>query len=156
MTGFTKMKLGLGVCAALLMAASAQAGVTLNSVRVQAADVLALEKFYMSAFGMQEVQRIGALPNLEVMLNFGDSVAAAKANAAAQIVIQQRASDDVQDAVAHIILNVTDVKATAAAITAAGGKMVRAPFEFQHTGIFIGLAQDPAGNHIEMLQQPAH
>ncbi len=47
----------------------------------------ALEKFYETAFGMQEVQRIG---RNEVMLNFGDSVATAKANPAAQIVIMHR------------------------------------------------------------------
>src|SRR5271165_634974 len=78
MIGISKTGLGLGICAALLAAASAQAaGVTLNSARVGAADVAALEKFYEAAFGMQEVQRIGAQ---EVMLNFGDSVADAKAN----------------------------------------------------------------------------
>jgi predicted enzyme related to lactoylglutathione lyase len=146
-------KLGLGLCASLLVALSAQAGVTLNAVRVGAADVAALEKFYATAFGMQEVQKIG---NNEVMLNFGDSVASAKANPAAQIVIMHRDSDDAKDTIAHVIFNVTDMKATADAIVAAGGKMERAPFVFGKTGITIGLAVDPAGNHIEMLQQPKH
>jgi predicted enzyme related to lactoylglutathione lyase len=146
-------KKALGICASLLVGLSAQAGVTLNSARVGAADVAALEKFYVTAFGMQEVQRI---QNTEVMLNFGDSVAAAKANPGAQIVIMHRASDDEKDAIAHLIFNVTDIQATAAAITAAGGKMERAPFVFGKTGITIGLAVDPAGNHIEMLQQPKH
>lgn len=146
-------KMGLGLCASLLVALSAQAGVTLNAARVGAADVAALEKFYETAFGMQEVQRI---QNTEVMLNFGDSVATAKANPAAQIVIMHRASDDANDTIAHLIFNVTDMKATAAAIVAAGGKMERAPFVFGNTGITIGLAVDPAGNHIEMLQQPKH
>ncbi|HTB69227.1 MAG TPA: VOC family protein [Steroidobacteraceae bacterium] len=143
----------LGLCAALLVALSAQAGVTLNAARVGAADLPALEKFYETAFGMQEVQKIG---NNEVMLNFGDSVAAAKANPAAQIVIMHRESDDQKDSMAHLIFNVTDMKATAAAIVAAGGKMEREPFVFGNTGITIGLALDPAGNHIEMLQQPKH
>jgi predicted enzyme related to lactoylglutathione lyase len=146
-------KMALGICASLLVGLSAQAGVTLNSARVGAADVAALEKFYVTAFGMQEVQRI---QNTEVMLNFGDSVAAAKANPGAQIVILHRASDDEKDAIAHLIFNVTDIQATAAAITAAGGKMERAPFVFGNTGVTIGLAVDPAGNHIEMLQQPKH
>jgi predicted enzyme related to lactoylglutathione lyase len=147
-------RLGLG--AALVMAMSAQAGVSLNATRVGAADVAALEKFYETAFGMQEVQRIQMPKSLEVMLNFGDTVAAAKANPGAQIVILHRESDDQQDKMAHVILNVTDIQATAAAITAAGGKMERAPFVFGNTGITIGLAVDPAGNHIEMLQQPKH
>jgi predicted enzyme related to lactoylglutathione lyase len=146
-------RMGLGLCASLLVALSAQAGVTLNAARVGAADVAGLEKFYEAAFGMQEVQKIG---NNEVMLNFGDSVAGAKANPAAQIVIMHRDSDVATDAIAHLIFNVTDMKATAAAIVAAGGKMERAPFVFGNTGITIGLAVDPAGNHIEMLQQPQH
>ncbi len=89
MIGNTKLKSGLALCVALLVALGAQAGVTLNSARVGAADVAALEKFYETAFGMQEVQNIGN--GMEVMLNFGDSVASAKANPGAQIVIQHRA-----------------------------------------------------------------
>jgi len=147
---------GLALCASLLVAVAAAAGVTLNSARVGAVDVEALEKFYITAFGMQEVQRIAQPKSLEVMLNFGDSVAGAKANPAAQIVIQHRDSDQPADPIAHLIFNVTDIQATAAAITAAGGKMVRAPFVFGNSGITIGLATDPAGNHIEMLQQPKH
>jgi predicted enzyme related to lactoylglutathione lyase len=146
-----KRKMGLGLCASVLASLSVQAGVTLNSARVGAADVAALEKFYVTAFGMQEVQRI---QNTEVMLNFGDSVAAAKANPGAQIVIMHRQSDDQTDTMAHLIFNVTDMKATVAAITAAGGKIERPPFVFGNTGVTIGLAQDPAGNHIELLQQP--
>ena len=156
MIGITKTCSRLGLAAALLMAMNAQAGVTLNATRVGAADVAALEKFYETAFGMQEVQRIQMPNSLEVMLNFGDSVAAAKANPGAQIVILHRESDDPKDTMAHVIFNVTDIHATAAAITAAGGKMERAPFVFGNTGITIGLAVDPAGNHIEMLQQPKH
>jgi predicted enzyme related to lactoylglutathione lyase len=145
--------LALGLCAALLGMTGARAGVTLNSARIGAADIAALEKFYETAFGMQEVQKIG---NNEVMLNFGDSVAAAKANPAAQLVIMHRDSDDQKDTMAHVIFNVTDMKATVAAITAAGGKMDRAPFVFGNSGITIGLGVDPAGNHFEMLQQPRH
>jgi predicted enzyme related to lactoylglutathione lyase len=145
--------LALGLCAGLLGMLSARAGVTLNSARVGAADVAALEKFYETAFGMQEVQKIGTN---EVMLNFGDSVAAAKANPAAQLVIMHRESDDQKDTMAHVIFNVTDMAATVAAITAAGGKMARAPFVFGNSGITIGLGVDPAGNHFEMLQQPKH
>jgi predicted enzyme related to lactoylglutathione lyase len=150
MSTVTKMGLGLG---AALLGLSAHAGVTLNSARVGAADVAAVEKFYETAFGMQEVQKIGTN---EVMLNFGDSVASAKANPAAQLVIMHRDSDDQKDTIAHVIFNVTDMKATAAAIVAAGGKMDREPFVFGNTGITIGLGEDPAGNHFEMLQQPKH
>ncbi len=145
--------LALGLCAALLGMGAAQAGVTLNSARVGAVDVAALEKFYEAAFGMQEVQKIGTT---EVMLNFGETVAAAKANPGSQIVIMHRDSDEQKDTIAHVIFNVTDMNATVAAITAAGGKMQRAPFVFGNSGITIGLGVDPAGNHFEMLQQPKH
>jgi predicted enzyme related to lactoylglutathione lyase len=155
MTGNRKLRVTLGVCTALLASAGAQAAgaVTLSSARVGAADLAAVEKFYETAFGMQEVQRIG---ENEVMLNFGDSVAGAKANPAAQLVIMKRPADEKPDNIAHVIFNVTDMKATVAAITAAGGKMERAPFVFGSTGVTIGLGLDPAGNHFEMLQQAKH
>jgi predicted enzyme related to lactoylglutathione lyase len=141
--------------AGLLLAATAQAGVTLNAARVGGADVAALAKFYESAYGMQEVNRL-SVPggNVEIMLNFGDSVDAAKANQAAQIVIMHRA-DALKDPVPHLILNVTDMAATAAAVKAAGGSMAGAPRPFGKTGITIGFAIDPAGNRIEMIQRPA-
>ncbi len=156
MIGIKKVFSRLSLGAALLIAMTAQAGVTLDAARVGAADVAALEKFYETAFGLHEVQRIQMPTSLEVMLNFGDTAAAAKANPGAQIVILHRESDDQKDSMAHLIFNVTDIQATAAALTAAGGKMERAPFVFGNTGITIGLAVDPAGNHIEMLQQPKH
>jgi len=130
------------------------AGVTLNSARVGAVDVPATATFYKTAFGMQEVQRIPMGKLVEIMLNFGDSVATAKANPSAQVVITPRDSNELKDTMAHVIFNVTDIKATAAAVVAAGGKMTREPFEFGKTGIMIGMATDPAGNAIEMLQQP--
>ena len=51
------IKIGLG--ALLLVGVSAQAGVTINSTRVGAVDVAALEKFYEAAFGMQECSASG-------------------------------------------------------------------------------------------------
>ena len=84
------------------------------------------------------------------------SATAAKANPGSQLVIMHRDSDEQKDTMAHLIFNVTDMTATVAAITAAGGKMERAPFVFGNTGVTIGLGVDPAGNHFEMLQQPQH
>ena len=86
----------------------------------------------------------------------GKTKAAAQANrdrlGGADIVIMPRASDDAKDAIPHIVLNVTDMKATAAAVKAAGGTFAREPFEFGKTGIMIAMAVDPAGNQIEMIQ----
>ena len=143
----------IGACAALLMTGVAQAQVTLNSARVGAEDVAALEKFYMSAFGLQEVNKLQLGSNIEVMLNFGATVEAAKANPAAQIVIMHRDSNALKDSVPHIIFNVTDIAKTAAAVKAAGGTMNSEPRAFGNTGIMIGIAVDPAGNQIELIQQ---
>lgn len=140
--------------AAVLGVATAQADVTLNAVRVGAKDVASLAKFYQAAFGMQEVQRITAPTFLEIMLNFGGTADAAKANKGSQVVIMQRAADDGADTLPHVIFNVTDVTAVVAAAKAAGGKVEREPFEYEKTGIMIGMLIDPAGNHIELLQQP--
>ena len=66
---------------------------TLNSVRVAAADTVALAKFYQSAFGMQEVNRIDIPGGPEIFVNFGATVDAAKANKGLPIVIMHRDSD---------------------------------------------------------------
>jgi predicted enzyme related to lactoylglutathione lyase len=60
----------------------------------------------------------------------------------------------VKDDIAHVIMTVTDMTATAAAIKAAGGTMNGDPRPFGNTGVVIGIAADPAGNRIELIQQP--
>ena len=149
-------KILLGAGAALMLAAAAQAGVTLNAARVGAEDVAALAKFYESAFGLQEVNRLEMRNMLEIMMNFGATVPAAKANPAAQIVIMHRESNAIEDPVPHLILNVTNLAATAAAVKAAGGSMAGEPRAFGKSGMMIGFAVDPAGNRVELIQQPKH
>jgi len=144
----------LAVGAVLLLASATRAQVTLNSVRVGAQDQVALAKFYEAAFGMQEVNRISAPGGPEIFVNFGATVDAAKANKSEPLVIAHRDSDDVKDPIAHIILNVKDMAGTVAAIKAAGGSMAGEPRAFGNTGIMIGIAIDPVGNRIEMIQRP--
>ncbi len=144
----------MGVSATLLLATTANAQVSLNSVRLGAKDNAALAKFYESAFGMQEVNRINAGGGAEIFLNFGVTVDAAKANKAEQVVLMHRDSDDIKDPVPHIIFNVKDMNATVAAIKAAGGSMAGDPRPFGNTGITIGIAIDPAGNRLELIQRP--
>ncbi len=146
--------LGGAVAVLAMFAGAANADITVNAIRVTANDVAGLEKFYQAAFGLKEVQRLN-LPGgqIEVMLNFGATVDAAKANKNAQVVIMHRGEKEPLDGVAHLIFDVTDVKAAAAAVKAAGGKMEREPFEFGKSGIFIGMVIDPEGNHIEMIQR---
>jgi len=140
-------------CAALMAIGAARAEATLDSVRLGARDVEALAKFYRSAFGLQEVNRIQAPGGPELFLNFGATMDAAKANKAAQIVIMHRDSDAIKDPVPHLIFNVTDMTATAAAIKAAGGSMQGEPFPFGNSGITVGIAIDPAGNLLELIQR---
>ena len=143
----------VGAFALLTLASVAHAQVTLNSVRIGAMDTVALAKFYQAAFGMQEVRRlaIGAQP--EIFLNFGATPAAATANASLPLVIMHRDSDALKDSVPHVIFNVTDMKATVAAIKAAGGTMEGDARPFGNTGIVIGIAIDPVGNRLELIQR---
>ena len=104
---------------------------------------------------MQEVNRIAVPGGPEIFVNFGATVEAAKANRGLPIVIMHRDSDAVKDPIAHVIMNVTDMTATVSAIKAAGGSMQGDPRPFGNTGIVIGIAIDPAGNQIELIQRPA-
>ncbi len=143
-----------GAGAALLLASGANADASFMAGRVGAADVPALAKFYESAFGLKEINRLEFPKMIEIMMNFGDSVDAAKKNPNAQVVIMQRDSNAVKDAIPHLILNVTDIAATVAAVKAAGGTMDGEPRPFGKTGMVIGMAIDPAGNRVELIQQP--
>ena len=137
--------------AALLLTSAAHAGGALFGARVGAVDVPKLAKFYESAFGLKEIARL-EMPNLfEIMLNFGDTVEAAKKNTSPMVVLIRRDTDDTKDTVPHLILNVTDINATIAAVKAAGGKMEGEPRAFGKS--MLGFAIDPAGNHIELIQQ---
>lgn len=147
-----------GLSAALLaapaFAAAPAGGVTLNGVRIGAQDVAGLAQFYRAAFGMHEVQRIQTPQFLEIMLDFGATAEAARANPGADVVIMQRAQDDGADTMAHVVFTVTDIARTVAAVKAAGGRMDREPFVFGETGIRIAMGIDPAGNHFELIQFP--
>jgi predicted enzyme related to lactoylglutathione lyase len=144
----------MAVSATLLLASAARAQVTLNSVRIGAKDTVSLAKFYQAAFGMQEVNRIDTPGGPEIFVNFGATIDAAKTIKSEPIVIMHRDSDDLKDPIAHLILNVKDMAATVAAIKAAGGSMAGDPRPFRNTGVVIGIAIDPAGNRLELIQGP--
>jgi predicted enzyme related to lactoylglutathione lyase len=146
--------IAIAVSTTVLLTSAANAQVALNSVRIGAKDTVALAKFYQAAFGMQEVNRIDVPGGPEIFVNFGATIDAAKANKSEPIVIMHRDSDDLKDPIAHVILNVKDMAATVAAIKAAGGMMAGDPRPFRNTGIVIGIAIDPAGNRVELIQRP--
>jgi predicted enzyme related to lactoylglutathione lyase len=141
--------------AVMLAAAAASADVTMNSVRIAAKDTEALAAFYKAAFGMEEVNRIQGGGGPEIFLNFGATADAAKANKGLPVVLMHRDSDDFKDPIAHVIFNVTDMAKTVAAIKAAGGTLTGEPRPFGNTGIVIGIAIDPVGNRIELIQPAA-
>lgn len=144
----------LTTSATLLLAIAAHAQVTLNSARIGAKDTVTLAKFYEAAFGMQETNRIDTPAGPEIFVNFGASVDAAKGNKSNPVVIMHRDTDDLKDPIPHLIFNVKDMAATVAAIKAAGGSLTADPKPYRNTGTIIGIALDPAGNRIELIQRP--
>jgi predicted enzyme related to lactoylglutathione lyase len=138
----------------LLLTASVRADVTLNSIRLGAENVESLASFYEAAFGMHEVRRLPTGSGPEIFLNFGATMDAAMANPGLPIVLMHRDSDSLTDPIAHLILNVTDMTATVAAVKRAGGGIDVEPREFGNTGIVIGFAVDPVGNRVELIQRP--
>jgi predicted enzyme related to lactoylglutathione lyase len=153
-TKAAKSKVVLTLIMASMLVANAHAGVTLAAARIGAVDVAGVAKFYQSAFGMQEILRLEITGMKEIMLNFGATVEAAKANPNPWIVIMSRASNDVKE-VPHLVLYVTDMKATVAAVKAAGGTVEGEPGAFGDAGMIVGFAVDPAGNRMELIQQKA-
>jgi predicted enzyme related to lactoylglutathione lyase len=144
----------LAISGALLLAGAAHAQVSLDSVRIAAKDTVALAKFYQAAFGMQEVNRIVNPGGIEVFVNFGATVEAAKANKNPLMILFHRDSDDLKDPTTHVIFLVKDMAATVAAVKAAGGTMTGDPRPFGNSGTVLGFAVDPAGNRIELIQRP--
>lgn len=143
----------LFLTAAVLAAVSmgVQAETALFGGRVGAVDVPKIARFYEAVFGLKETNRL-ELPGLfEIMMNFGDSVDAAKKNKNPMIVVMRRDSDKINDTTPHLIFTVSDIKATVAAVKASGGTMEGDLKAFGKS--MLGFAIDPAGNHIEIIQQ---
>ena len=142
----------------LLFAGTARAENALLGGRVGAQNAVALGEFYKQVFGMHEVNRF-VFPDggIEVMLNFGNTQADARANTSSQIVLMPRESDDIADSMPHLIFNVDNIHSTIAAVELAGGQMETAEPIVIPAGdaqILIVIAKDPAGNLFEMIQQP--
>lgn len=142
----------LAAAMAIAVISVSSAEVTLNSVRVVAKDAEGLGQFYASAFGLKEINRLELQNGVELFLNFGDTVEAARANTSAQVVIMQTAEGPGDDATMHVVLTVSDAVGTARAVAAAGGTVEREPMPFGDTGMMIGFVIDPEGNHIELIQ----
>ena len=150
----------LGLVAVLLPAsAAAQAArggdwVALRSARVGAGDVAKTAEFYKAAFGMQEVQRYERPNFLEIILNFGPTVEAAKAAATPKVVLISRPAGAAAEGVSNLIFNVGDMDAVLKRATAHGGSIERPPTRSATSGNTIAFVRDPSGNRIELIMAP--
>jgi predicted enzyme related to lactoylglutathione lyase len=133
----------------------AQADVTVMAVRLGANDVVALAKFYETAFGLKEIDRVGQ-PATEIIMRYGATVAAAKAGTSPEFLVQKREAGAGKESMAHAIFHVSDIAATVAAAKAAGAKMEGdvATVPIGGAPIKIATLVDPDGNVIELMELP--
>jgi predicted enzyme related to lactoylglutathione lyase len=133
----------------------AQAEVTVMAVRLGASDVVKLAKFYEAAFGLKEIDRVGT-PATEIIMRYGATVAAAKAGASPEFLLQKREATAAEDPMHHAIFRVSDIRASVAAAKAAGAKVERDVMSVPIGGtpIKIAMLVDPDGNALELMELP--
>jgi len=122
-------------------------------VSAPAAEMASTAAFYEQAFNLKEVNRFGGDQPVEIMLNFGDTDDAAKASAAAQVVLLVRDEGQPEDKVAHFIFTVDDIDASVAQAVAAGATVER-PATVLGGGASMAILVDPVGNRVELLHFP--
>jgi predicted enzyme related to lactoylglutathione lyase len=144
----------LGLMAAISVT-SAQADVTVLAVRLGAKDVPALAKFYDTAFGLKAIDQVGSPPT-EIIMRYGATVAAAKAGASPEFLVQLREPGVAAGAMAHAIFHVSDLAATLAAAKGAGGKVEGEVVTVPVGGMPVKIATvvDPDGNVLELMELP--
>jgi predicted enzyme related to lactoylglutathione lyase len=134
---------------------AAQADVTVMAVRLGASDVAALAKFYETAFGLKEIDRVGN-PATEIIMRYGATVAEAKAGSSPEFLVQKREGGPANDPMHHAIFRVSDIAATVAAAKAAGAKVESDTVTVPIGGapIKIAMLVDPQGNALELMELP--
>jgi predicted enzyme related to lactoylglutathione lyase len=134
---------------------SIHADVTVLAVRVGANDVVALAKFYDTAFGLKEIDRVGNPPT-EIIMRYGTTAAAAKAGSSPEFLVQRREPGAGYDTMAHAIFKVSDLAATVAAAKAAGASMEGDVVTVPIGGMPVKIATivDPDGNVLELMELP--
>ena len=144
----------MGLTAAAWMTL-AHADVTVMAVRLGANDVVALAKFYDTAFGLKEIDRVGE-PATEIIMRYGATAAAAKAGSSPEFLVQRREPGVGKDTMAHAIFHVSDLAATVAAAKAAGASMEGEVVSVPIGGMPVKIATlvDPDGNVLELMELP--
>jgi predicted enzyme related to lactoylglutathione lyase len=144
----------IGLTAAIWVT-GVRAEVTVMAVRLGADDVVALAKFYETAFGLKEIDRVGT-PATEIIMRYGATVAEAKAGTSPEFLVQKREAGTAKSSMHHAIFRVSDMTATVAAAKAAGATMeaevVTVPIG--GTPIKIAMLVDPQGNALELMELP--
>ena len=151
----TAITAALGLTAAACMM-GAQAEVTVIGARIGANDVVALAKFYDTAFGIKEIDRVGQ-PTTEIIMRYGATTAAAKAGSSPELLLEKRpAGEDGKDSIPHVILHVPDMAAALASAKAAGATVQRdsTAIKVGASQIKIAMVADPEGNVIELMELP--
>ena len=133
----------------------AHADVAVLAVRLGADDVVALAKFYDTAFGLKEIDRVGD-PATEIIMRYGTTVAAAKAGSSPEFLVQRREPGAGKDSMAHAIFQVSDLAATVAAAKKAGASMEGDVATVPIGGMPVKIATvvDPDGNVLELMELP--
>jgi predicted enzyme related to lactoylglutathione lyase len=133
----------------------ARAEVTVMAVRLGADDVVALAKFYETAFGLKEIDRVGNPPT-EIIMRYGATVAEAKAGNSPEFLLQEREAGAAKGSMMHAIFRASDIAAAVAAAKAAGAKMDGdiATVPIGGAPIKIAMLVDPDGNAIEVMELP--
>ncbi len=152
----TAITAALGLTAAAWMM-GAQAEVTVIGARIGANDVVALAKFYDTAFGMKEIDRVGQ-PTSEIIMRYGATAAAAKAGSSPEFLLEKRpAGEGGKDSIPHVIFHVPDVTAAVASAKAAGATVQRDTMAIKvgSSQIKIAMVADPDGNVIELMELPS-
>ncbi|WP_068874671.1 MULTISPECIES: VOC family protein [unclassified Phenylobacterium] len=149
------LSLAAAAQAAIAQPTAAEPDISIRNVRVSAPDVPRTAAFYQKAFGMHEVFRLERPNLLEVILNFGPTVEAAKAAKTTRLIVVNRAPDAKLEGVSNMVFNVRDMDAAVRRVIAAGGSVELAPTRPPGLGdVTVAMIRDPAGNRIELVMRP--
>jgi predicted enzyme related to lactoylglutathione lyase len=131
------------------------ADVAVLAVRLGAQNVVALAKFYETAFGLKEIDRVGQPPT-EIIMRYGATVAAAKAGSSPEFLVARREPGAANDSIPHAIFHVSNIGATVATAKAAGATMKRdvASVQIGSMPVKVATLVDPDGNVLELMELP--
>ncbi|MGE0408257.1 MAG: VOC family protein [Amphiplicatus sp.] len=123
----------------------------LITARVSADDVSKTADFYKAVFHMEETLRIEQPDLKEIILNFGTTVAEAKAAPRPTIAVLSRRANDVGEGIPHLTFSVGDIEAVLKRAAAQGGVVEQAPRRMPTFSGTIAFIRDPSGNQVELV-----